>query len=169
MINEHTTCQVNDIKQKRILGGNLTQKEKNRFAFVFRFRFCFCFPLSFIFHVLLYFCHSLIFLFFYFNIEDNVVFKVWGYWENFGFLCCMCVCVCVSVWSFWTGLWEYEYYIWELIEIDEDINQMNECACKFLILIGLGSDLKICHVDFIVLYQCKLLGLQHYVLWLCIL
>jgi len=29
--------------------------------------------------------------------------------------------------------------------------------------------LKICHVDFIVLYQCKLLSLQHYILWLCIL
>ena len=28
--------------------------------------------------------------------------------------------------------------------------------------------LKICHVDFIVLYQCKLLSLQHYILWLCI-
>ena len=25
----------------------------------------------------------------------------------------------------------YEYYVWELVEIDEDINQMNECACKF--------------------------------------
>ena len=29
--------------------------------------------------------------------------------------------------------------------------------------------LRICHVDFIVLYQCKLLSLQHYILWLCIL
>jgi len=29
--------------------------------------------------------------------------------------------------------------------------------------------LRICHVDFIVLYQCKLLILQHYILWLCIL
>jgi len=28
--------------------------------------------------------------------------------------------------------------------------------------------LKICHVNFIVLYQCKLLSLQHYILWLCI-
>jgi hypothetical protein len=34
---------------------------------------------------------------------------------------------------FWTpiGFWEYEYYVWELVEIDEDINQMKECACKF--------------------------------------
>ena len=33
---------------------------------------------------------------------------------------------------FWTpiGLWEYEYYVWELVEIDKDINLMNECACK---------------------------------------
>jgi hypothetical protein len=39
----------------------------------------------------------------------------------------------IYVWSFWTpiGLWEYEYYVWELVEIDEDINWMNECACKF--------------------------------------
>jgi len=29
--------------------------------------------------------------------------------------------------------------------------------------------LKIWHVDFIVLYQCKLLSLQHYIHWLCIL
>ena len=29
--------------------------------------------------------------------------------------------------------------------------------------------LRICHVDFIVLYQCKLLSLQHYILWLYIL
>jgi len=29
--------------------------------------------------------------------------------------------------------------------------------------------LRICHVNFIVLYQCKLLNLQHYILWLCIL
>jgi len=29
--------------------------------------------------------------------------------------------------------------------------------------------LRICHVDFIVLYKCKLLSLQHYILWLCIL
>jgi len=35
---------------------------------------CFLFLLSFIFRILLYFCHSLIFLFFNFNIEDNVVF-----------------------------------------------------------------------------------------------
>ena len=48
----------------------------------------FFFPLSFFFHILPYFCHSFIFVFFYFNIKDNVVFKVWGYWENFGFLCC---------------------------------------------------------------------------------
>ena len=29
--------------------------------------------------------------------------------------------------------------------------------------------LRICHVDFIVLYQCKLLSLQHYILLLCLL
>jgi len=81
MKNEHVTCRANDIKQKRLLGGNPTQKEKKNQIF-------FLFPLSFIFHILLYFFHSLIFLFFYFNIEDNVVFKVWGYGENFDFLCC---------------------------------------------------------------------------------
>jgi hypothetical protein len=37
------------------------------------------FPYLFFFCILLYFCYSPIFLFFYFNIEDNVVFKVWGY------------------------------------------------------------------------------------------
>jgi len=39
----------------------------------------------------------------------------------------------IYVSSFWTpiGLWEYEDYVWELIEIDEDKNRMNDCACKF--------------------------------------
>jgi hypothetical protein len=29
---------------------------------------------------------------------------------------------------FWTpiGLWEYEYYVWELVERDDNINWMNE-------------------------------------------
>ena len=42
----------------------------------------------------------------------------------------------------WTpiGFWECEYYIWELIEIDGDMNRMKECACKFEGLIGLGID-----------------------------
>ena len=66
MKNEHATCRANDIKQKRLLGGNLAQKEKKTDLLSF--------PLSFIFRILLYFCHSPIFLFFYFNIEDNVVF-----------------------------------------------------------------------------------------------
>jgi len=37
MKNEHATCRANDIKQKRLLGGNPAQKEKktNRFAFFF--------------------------------------------------------------------------------------------------------------------------------------
>jgi len=66
MKNEHATCRANDIKQKRLLGGNPAQKEKkNRFAFFL--------PYLFIFRILLYFCHSPIFLFFYFNIEDNGV------------------------------------------------------------------------------------------------
>jgi hypothetical protein len=37
MKNGHATCQANDIKQKRLLGGNPAQKKrkKNRFAFFF--------------------------------------------------------------------------------------------------------------------------------------
>jgi hypothetical protein len=33
----------------------------------------------------------------------------------------------------WTpiGLWEYKYYVGELVERDDNINWMNECACKF--------------------------------------
>jgi hypothetical protein len=77
MKNEQATCRANDIKQKRLLGGNPAHKKK---------QICFLFPLSFIFIILLYFCHSSIFLFFYFNIEDDVMFQVWGYWENVGFL-----------------------------------------------------------------------------------
>jgi hypothetical protein len=49
---------------------------------------CFSFFLYLFFRVLPYFCHSFIFVFVYFNIKDNVVFQVWGYGENFDFLCC---------------------------------------------------------------------------------
>jgi len=36
MKNEHVTCQANDIKPKRLLGGNPTQKEKkNQICFLF--------------------------------------------------------------------------------------------------------------------------------------
>jgi hypothetical protein len=66
MKNEHATCRANNIKQKRLLGGNPAQKEKKTDLLSFL--------LSFIFRILLYFYHSPIFLFFYFNIEDNVVF-----------------------------------------------------------------------------------------------
>jgi len=65
MKHEHAMCQANDIEQKRLLGGNPAQKKN---------QICFLFPLSFIFRILLCFFRSLIFLFFYFNIEDNVVF-----------------------------------------------------------------------------------------------
>ena len=46
---------------------------------------------------------------------------------------------------------------------------MNECACKFESLISLGIDFENMSCWLIVLYQCKLLSLQHYILWLCIL
>jgi len=69
-------CQANDIKQKRLLGGNPAQKKN---------QICFLFPLSFIFRILLYFCHSPLFLFFYFNIEDNVMFKSVGVLREFWF------------------------------------------------------------------------------------
>ena len=107
-----------------LLRGNPAQKEKKSDLLSFSFIFYFS-------HFT-FFCHSLIFLFFYFNIEDNVMFKVWGYWEIFCFLCCVKKYY-IYVWSFWTpiGLWEYEYYVWELVEIDEDTNRMNEDACKF--------------------------------------
>jgi len=77
MKHEHVICRANDIKQKRLLGGNPTQKN---------IRFALFFSLIFYFRILFYFCHSLIFIFFYFNIEDNFVFKVWGYKEDFLFL-----------------------------------------------------------------------------------
>jgi uncharacterized membrane protein (DUF485 family) len=55
MKNEHATCLANDIKQKRLLGGNPTQKakkKKNRFAFFFPYLLFFAF--YFIFVILLY-------------------------------------------------------------------------------------------------------------------
>jgi len=53
MKNEHATCRANDIKQKRLLGGNPAQKEKKiRFAFFFPYLLFFAF--YFIFIILLY-------------------------------------------------------------------------------------------------------------------
>jgi hypothetical protein len=53
MKNEHSACRANDIKQKRLLGGNPAQKEKkNRFAFFFPYLLFFTF--YFIFIILLY-------------------------------------------------------------------------------------------------------------------
>jgi len=58
MKNEHTTCQANDIKQKRLLGGNLAQKEKKKdllsFSLIFYFlHFTLFFAFSYI-HFLLF-------------------------------------------------------------------------------------------------------------------
>jgi hypothetical protein len=104
-----------------------TKRKKNRFAF-----------LSLIFYFL-YFT-----LFLSFSYIPFLLFQHWGqcrvlsvgvlgecWFSNFGFLCYFSkkkLCL-----IFWTsiGFWEYEYYVWELVEIDEDINQMKECACKF--------------------------------------
>ena len=47
MKNEHATCQANDIKQKRLLGGNPAQKEKNQI--------CFLFPYLLFFRIFIYF------------------------------------------------------------------------------------------------------------------
>jgi hypothetical protein len=58
-------CQVNDIKQRRLLGGNPKQK----------FRFAFFSPYILFFIFLLYVFNSFLFLFFYLNIENNVVFN----------------------------------------------------------------------------------------------
>jgi hypothetical protein len=52
MKNEHATCQANDLKQKRLLGGNPAQEKKNRFAFFFPYLLFFAF--YFIFVILLY-------------------------------------------------------------------------------------------------------------------
>jgi hypothetical protein len=65
MRHEYVMCQANDIKQKSLLGDNLTKK-KDLFSFCLIFYFL---------HFTLCF-HYFLFLFFYFNIEDNVVFKV---------------------------------------------------------------------------------------------
>jgi len=69
MRHEHVICRAND-KIKALTGSqpNLYKKD---------FRFAF-FSLSFIFHILLYVCHSLLLLFFYFNIENNVMFMCGG-------------------------------------------------------------------------------------------
>jgi len=63
MKNEHATCQANDIKQKRLLGGNPTKEKKIQICFLFPYLLFFTFYFIFV-----------ILLFFYFNIEDNVVF-----------------------------------------------------------------------------------------------
>jgi hypothetical protein len=39
MKNEHATCQANDIEQKRLLGGNPTQKKSDLLSFSLIFYF----------------------------------------------------------------------------------------------------------------------------------
>jgi len=39
MKNEHATCRANDIKQKRLLGGNPAQKKTDLLSFSFIFYF----------------------------------------------------------------------------------------------------------------------------------
>jgi hypothetical protein len=39
MKNEHATCRANNIKQKRLLGGNLAQKKIDLLSFSFIFYF----------------------------------------------------------------------------------------------------------------------------------
>ena len=48
MKNEHATCRANDIKQKRLLGGNPAQKEKKSDLLSFSLSFIF-------FRILIYF------------------------------------------------------------------------------------------------------------------
>jgi hypothetical protein len=61
----------------------------------------------------------------------------WGQWEDVGFLILIFFVIFQKINKlcliFWTpiGFWEYEYYVRELVEIDEDINQMKEYTCKF--------------------------------------
>jgi hypothetical protein len=48
MKNEHATCQANDLKQKRLLGGNPAQEKKNKFAFFFPYLLFFAFYFIFV-------------------------------------------------------------------------------------------------------------------------
>ena len=95
------------------------------------------------FSLIFYFSHFTLFLSF--SYIPLILFQHWGqcrvlsvgvlgecWFSYFDFLSCskknefLCL-------IFWTpiGLWECEYFIWELIEIDKDINRMKKCACKF--------------------------------------
>jgi len=74
----------------KALTGRQPNTKRKKFRFAFFFPYLLFFAFYYIFVILLYS------FFFYFNIEDNVVFKVWGYWENyislttnFYFLCCV--------------------------------------------------------------------------------
>jgi len=156
MKNEHATCRANDIKQKCLLGGNPAQKEKKN-------QICFLFSLSFIFRILLYFYHYLIFLFFYFNIEDNVVFKVWGIKRILVFFVIfqkqnLCLIFLNSYWfmKIWVLCMRINWDGWRY--------KLNEWVCMQVLMFNWFRDWL-----YSVIYQCKLLSFQHYILWLCIL
>jgi hypothetical protein len=78
MRHEYVMCQANDIKQKSLLGDNLTKKKK----------ICFLFALSFIFYILLY-----VFILFYSfsfisTLKTMLCLKCWGgFWFSLLFLC----------------------------------------------------------------------------------
>jgi hypothetical protein len=61
MKNEHATCQANDIKQKRLLGGNPAQKKN---------QICFLFPYLLFFRILIYFLS--------FSSVPLLLFQHWG-------------------------------------------------------------------------------------------
>jgi hypothetical protein len=108
-------------KQKCLLGGNPKKKSD-----------LISFPLIFYFLYFTLFLSFSYILFLLFQHWEQCCVKMWGYWENFGFLCCFSKKKSLGF-IFWTpiGLWECEYYVWELVERDKNINRMNECACKF--------------------------------------
>jgi hypothetical protein len=114
-------------KTKALIGRQPSTK-KNQICFLFSYLLFFL--------ILIYFLS--------FSYVPLLLFQHWGqccvlrvgvlgeFWFSyFSFLCCslkkkLCLIFLTPI-----GFWEYKYYVWELIEIDEDINQMKEYACKF--------------------------------------
>jgi len=59
MKHEHAMCRANDIKQKRLLGGNPAHKNKKKIRFAFFFLFFLFFAFYFIVVILFYFFSSI--------------------------------------------------------------------------------------------------------------
>jgi hypothetical protein len=107
-------------KTKVLIGGNPTKK--NQICFLFSYLLCFAF--YFIFFILWYFFSFIS------TLRKMLCLKCGGIKRILVFFVVFQKKKVLSF-IFWTliGLWEYKYYVWELVKIDRWKYKLNEWVC----------------------------------------